>query len=80
MERIKFDYSLKNIPTPSKIWYQLRLIDKIESVIKRMHWKAHFFLTNTHNANDSVNRETWLQVETPPWPKKRIRDVRNRSL
>ena len=24
-----------------------------------MHWKAHFFLTNTYNANDSVNRETY---------------------
>ena len=59
MERIKFDYSLKNIPIPSKSSYQLQLIDKIESVIKRMRWKAHFFLTNTYNANDSVNRETY---------------------
>ena len=59
MERIKFDYSLKNIPIPSKSWYQLQLIDKIGSVIKRMRWKAHFFLTNTHNANDRVNRETY---------------------
>ena len=59
MERIKFGYSLKNMPIPSKSSYQLQLIDKIESVIKRMRWKAHFFLTNTYNANDSVNRETY---------------------
>ena len=24
-----------------------------------MRWKVHFFLTNTYNANDSVNRETY---------------------
>ena len=59
MERIKFDYSLKNIPISSKSSYQLQLIDKIESVVKRTRWKAHFFLTNTYNANDSVNRETY---------------------
>ena len=59
MERTKFDYSLKNIPLPSKSSYQLQLIDKIESAVKRMRWKAHFFLTNTYNANDSVNRGTY---------------------
>ena len=31
MEKINFNYSLKNIPTPSKSSYQLKLIDKIES-------------------------------------------------
>ena len=45
MERINFNYSLKNVPIPSKSFYQLKLIDKIESVIKRMQWKAHFFIS-----------------------------------
>ena len=45
MEKINFNYSLKNIPVPSKSSYQLKLIDKIESVIKRMQWKAHFFVS-----------------------------------
>ena len=44
MEKINFNYSLKNIPVPSKSSYKLKLIDKIESVIKRMRWKAHFFI------------------------------------
>ena len=44
MEKINFNYSLKNIPTPTKTSYQLMLMEKIESVIKRMRWKAHFSL------------------------------------
>ena len=44
MEKINFNYSLKNIPTPAKTSYQLMLMEKIESVIKRMRWKAHFYL------------------------------------
>ena len=44
MEKIIFSYSLKNIPTPTKTSCQLMLMEKIESVIKRMRWKAHFNL------------------------------------
>ena len=36
MERINLNYSLKNIPTPTKSSYQLKLIQNIERVIKRM--------------------------------------------
>ena len=43
MERIKFDYSYKNIPIPSVRNYKLLLIEKIELVIKRMSWKDHFY-------------------------------------
>lgn len=54
MERINLNYSLKNIPIPTKSAYCLKLIDKIESVIKRMRWKAFFFLTcNSSNANSN---------------------------
>ena len=51
MEKIYFNYSLKNFPVPSRAPYKLRLIDKIESVIKRMRCKAHFF--------QIVMKETW---------------------
>ena len=43
MERIKFDYSYKNIPVPSVGSYTLVLIEKIELIIKRMRWNAHFY-------------------------------------
>ena len=44
MEKINFNYSLKNILVPSKSSYKLKLIDKIENVSKRMRLKAHFFI------------------------------------
>ena len=44
MKKINFNYSLKSIPTPTKTSYQLMLMEKIESVIKQMLWKAHFHL------------------------------------
>ena len=43
MDRRTFNYSLKNIPIPSEKSYKLKLIEKVEQVIKRMRWKAHFF-------------------------------------
>ena len=42
MEKLKFEYSTKNIPLPSEGSYKLQLIEKIEMVIKRMRWKANF--------------------------------------
>ena len=44
MEIFTFEHSLKNIPIPSTTSYKLKLIEEIESVIKRMRWKANFFL------------------------------------
>lgn len=40
-----FGYSLKNIPIPEKIYYTKALMEKTESFLKRMRWKAHFFLS-----------------------------------
>ena len=44
MEKINFDYSLRNIATPRSTTYLLRLLENIESVIKRVRWKGHFCL------------------------------------
>ena len=41
--RLDLGYSLKNIPIPSPGTYCTRLIEKVESLIKRMRWKAFFF-------------------------------------
>ena len=40
---------MKNISLPSRDTYRRRLIEKIESVIKPMRWKAHFFLHGEHS-------------------------------
>ena len=40
VERFDINYSKKNIPLPSERQCKLQLITKVESVIKRMRWKA----------------------------------------
>ncbi len=54
MRQFRFDYSLKNIPIPSQDAYLRNLIEKVESVLKRMRWKAHFFLKG-HKISDQNN-------------------------
>ena len=44
MRQFRFDYSLKNIHIPSQDAYLRNLIEKVQSVVKRMCWKAHFVL------------------------------------
>ena len=38
-EKLKFDYSMKNIPVTTERSYFLKLIEQIEMVIKIMRWK-----------------------------------------
>ena len=52
-----FQYSTKNIPLASKGAFRQRLIEKTESLIQRMRWKAFFFL-NT-NTDDTTTKETY---------------------
>ena len=55
MEPKNFGYSMKNIPIPSNSRYKYKLIEMVESVIKRMRWKALFFLNNCNKGNNSEN-------------------------
>ena len=43
-KRMTLNYSLKNIPVPSNRLYLKKLIEMTESVLKRMRWRAFFFL------------------------------------
>ena len=43
MEKINFEYSLKNIPIPSKQNYIKSFINKTEHFLKRIRWKAFFY-------------------------------------
>ena len=52
-----FQYSTKNIPLASKGAFRQRLIEKTESLIQRMRWKAFFFL-NT-NTDETTTKETY---------------------
>ena len=55
METFKIEYSTKNILQPSKHEYKIKLISKVESVIKRMRWKTLEFLGKL----DSTRKETY---------------------
>ena len=51
MERLVTDYSVKNIPIPSKHQYKIQLISKTEKVIIRMRWKCLEFLGKLKSNN-----------------------------
>ena len=45
---------------PSKSSYKLKLIDKIENVIKRMRWKAHFFINGDFTKTETYGFKSKL--------------------
>ena len=57
---------MKNIPIPNKNTYKLKLIDKIEAVIKRMRWKMYWI--NNKNDDNTPSKETFgfKSRNTPP--------------
>lgn len=67
LEAKNFGYSLRNIPVPTNASYLKCLVEKIESLIIRMRWKALFY---NNSDNDSVNKlkETFgfRSKKTPP--------------
>ncbi len=58
-------FSLKNIPIPSQDAYLRNLIEKVENVLKRMRWKAHFFLKGD-KISDQNNPFGLPSNKTPP--------------
>ena len=55
MQLVNFDYSLKNIPISSNQSYLKSIFDKIESLIRRMRWKVHFYDSNNTENKNSPN-------------------------
>ena len=66
MENTSFNYSLKNIPFPDKSSYTLKLMEKIESVIKRMRWKAYFYLNKETQEKQQKNTFGFKSRHHPP--------------
>ena len=57
MEKINFNFSLKNISTSRRSSYRLKLIDQTKNVYKLIRWKAFFLLKN--NYSNEIARETF---------------------
>ena len=66
MDRVKFDYSMKNIPVPNPQAYMTKIIEKTESFIRRMRWKAHFFL-NPQNNQEKKQTFGFKTTKSPPF-------------
>ena len=66
MEKLSFNYSLKNIPLPDQRLYQLKLMEKIESALKRMRWKAHFFLSKENQQPETLKTYGFKLRNHPP--------------
>ena len=66
MEKFNINYSLKNIPIPSNESHLIKLIEKIESVVKRMRWRAHFFLQVKHESDIRKENFGFKSENTPP--------------
>ena len=43
-KRMMLNYSLKNIPMPPNELYMRKLVEMTESVMKKIRWRAFFFL------------------------------------
>ena len=65
MEKITLNYSMKNIPIPDKTTYYI-MIEKIESLIKRIRWKAHFFLNKKDQHMDKKETFGFKTSYYPP--------------
>ena len=68
MEKSAIKYSLKNVPIPSKESYQLNLIDKIESLVKRMRWRAFYYLFKPTESHNDIKETFGFKSRTCPPP------------
>lgn len=67
-KRFDLNYSLKNIPIPCPSTYTAKLIEKVESLIKRMRWRAFFFLKGdpTDDGHDAKDKFGFKTPKCPP--------------
>ena len=65
MEKFNFNYSLKNIPIPGNNEYILKLIEITENFLKRLRWRALFYL-NPDLKGDNINTYGFKSPKSPP--------------
>ena len=69
MAKFNFGYSTNNIPIAAERQYKLKVVEKIEAVIKRMRWKGFYFEQNDTHSN-SKNIDYGLANNKIPPPMK----------
>lgn len=78
MEKFNISYSTKNIPLPSRKDYLQRLIEKTEQFLRRMRWKAHFFL-NPDTTSSTKETYGFKSTKNPP-PVEELKDFEDDML
>ena len=67
MDKFNFGYSTNNIPIATERQYNLKLVEKIEAVIKRMQCKAFYFeQSGTHNNSKNIYYGLTSDKTPPP--------------
>ena len=66
MVKFNFGYSTNNISIATERQYKLKLVEKIEAVIKRMRWKAFYFEQNDTRNNSKNIYHGLASNKTPP--------------
>ena len=66
MMMLDLPYSWKNIPIPSHDAYRKKLIEMVESLIKRMRWKAFFFLRGDKDLKQDCDEKFGLKSRRCP--------------
>ena len=69
MEKLQLPYSPKNIPIPSERSYKLQLMDKNDQVIKRMRWKAFFYMNRSEDTQETYSLKS---LNCPPKNKEMV--------
>eukprot|EP00117_Sycon_ciliatum_P039764 scpid84717/ scgid29334/ len=64
--RVNLGYSLKNIPLSSHKEYTLRLIERTEQLIKRMRWRAIFYLSGDRKEDDQEGENFGFKTRKCP--------------
>ena len=59
MDQVRFDYSTKNILIPPRNSYFKSLMEKVESVIKRMRWQAFIYDRNEQDNNYAIHNDNF---------------------
>ena len=59
-------YALKNIPVPPNGVYTWCLVEKVESVLRRMRWKAYYLLKGSDDSQPPAERFGFKSARSPP--------------
>ena len=69
MKLFNIDYSLKNIPTPTKDKYLTSFMDKLSNFINNVRWKVLYFEQGTNKKEKNKENFGFKTKKTPPQPK-----------